>query len=295
MPLERRNANHYYYRKRRHAGRVTSEYVGAGELAIIHAAFDWLDRADRIAAQAERRAQREAWRREAAADAELDTLARTLARLALLATGHHQHKGTWRKRRMSMTRLQDELSRRTNRTQDGAIAPGALPTPEGNAAALMERCNRADARPEDVTALRALIQAHPELVGEHTAPLRHALTAELTHHGHALKRELTTAYLTDRRAALGYAHAPAIERGLIDHLLLCELRLARAEERVTILDVGTHQADKAEYADRRLSSAQRRYLAAVEALARVRRVRVELTRIAPDGTAEQVAIERPAE
>ena len=300
MALETRNGRHYFYRKRRMGARVVSKYVGSDEIAIVTAALDWCDRADRLTAQAERRAALDQRRQDEAEARALARCARALARLALLATNHHQHKGTWRKRRnpMSMAALQaaaqaDAERRRASASRDTA-ARLADPPAEADHDALIQRCNRKDANPEDVAALRALIRARPAMAGEPIAPIRQALAAELANGGHALRRELTAAHLDQRRVELGYPHAPALERGLIDHLLLCELRLGNAERTLTVVEsADTHQLAQGDYVDRRLTSAQRRYLAAVESLARVRRVRVELMRVAPDGSAEAVAVERP--
>lgn len=95
MGWERRGNRRYYYRKRRQGGQVVSEYVGAGELAETTAALDALERDLR---QAEQRR----WEAIQAADAQVDQVAdlvQALIHAILLATGHHTHKGQWRKKR----------------------------------------------------------------------------------------------------------------------------------------------------------------------------------------------------
>lgn len=99
MGWEKRGGRQVYYRKRREGRRVVSEYIGAGELAQLLAQCDALEREDR-----ER--ERETWRAECAARDEVDraldnalALGRALLAGAMLATGHHTHKGTWRHRR----------------------------------------------------------------------------------------------------------------------------------------------------------------------------------------------------
>ena len=95
MAWEQRGNTHYYYRKVRQGDRVYSEYVGSGPLARACADLDEFERQLR---QAER-AKRETLR---ALDAELDSvsgLIRALTHAALLSTGHHTHKGQWRKKR----------------------------------------------------------------------------------------------------------------------------------------------------------------------------------------------------
>ena len=76
-------------------------------------------------------------------------------------------------------------------------------------------------------------------------------------------------YCKKLRTELGHEKATAIEKGLIDHIVLCWLRLHICEleyERST-RGVSLAQAD---YWERKLSATQKRYLKAVETLARVR-------------------------
>ena len=89
----------YWYQSIRNGQRVEKRYLGAGDFGAMLAQIDALD------------AERRAWEREtlratieeqAAIDAKLDAAGaalRALTRAALLASGYHQHKGTWRKAR----------------------------------------------------------------------------------------------------------------------------------------------------------------------------------------------------
>jgi hypothetical protein len=98
MPWETRRTHRYYYTKRRLAGRVISDYVGAGEAAEVIATLEALHREQRIAQQHERRCEQESRR---ALDTEIDRLGaaiRLLVAAALLASGYHTHKGQWRLR-----------------------------------------------------------------------------------------------------------------------------------------------------------------------------------------------------
>jgi hypothetical protein len=94
MSWERRRNRHYYYRKRRQGDRVISEYVGAGDLAQAAAALDDLE------AQLRRRLrqERQAGRALDAQVADACDLIRALTYALLLTTGHHTHKGQWRKK-----------------------------------------------------------------------------------------------------------------------------------------------------------------------------------------------------
>jgi hypothetical protein len=93
----------YYTRSRKVNGRVVREYVGGGLLGVLAAADDAL-------AREERARQAEAWLRERAEDAALDgdlnrleEITDLLAQAALVAGGFHEHRGEWRKRRVTPT------------------------------------------------------------------------------------------------------------------------------------------------------------------------------------------------
>jgi hypothetical protein len=90
----------YYTRSKKVSGRVVREYIGTGRLAELAAQMDAIERADREAERAARRAEKDEL---AALDADLKALAETtdlVARAALVAAGYHRHKrGEWRKKR----------------------------------------------------------------------------------------------------------------------------------------------------------------------------------------------------
>jgi len=160
--------------------------------------------------------------------------------------------------------------------------------------AITVRADRTDATAEDVAALKALLVERGARLANAAGPLRQALGRELAAMpATPLTRELLGLDLDARRAALGYTGAPALEQPLIDHVLLCEVRLGSAEQNYSVQTRDALSFEAARFWEHRLSAAQARYLAAVAALARVRRVRVELARVLPDGTAEAVAVERP--
>jgi hypothetical protein len=98
MGLKYRNGNVYYYENRRVRGRIVSEYVGSGVMALI---------AHRYAQERkeEREAKRRATERRRAEfinlDAEIDSLIdsiNTLSRGELIASGFYQHNRQWRLR-----------------------------------------------------------------------------------------------------------------------------------------------------------------------------------------------------
>ena len=119
MAWEKRRTKKYYYTKRRRAGRVVSDYVGAGEAAAVIAALEVLYREQRSSERQQWRREQESYR---AADAEIDDLGadiRLLVTAALLANGYHTHKGQWRSRHDRQDRDHNE----THTGEGAAITP----------------------------------------------------------------------------------------------------------------------------------------------------------------------------
>ena len=90
-----RNGRAYRYKSVRRDGRVTSEYRGSGPFATLAALLDEED-------QRERDQERAAIKAEAAIERSIiDYVGEVeeLARAALIASGCHQHKRQWRRRR----------------------------------------------------------------------------------------------------------------------------------------------------------------------------------------------------
>lgn len=95
MAWEERNGRQYYYRKRREGKRVISEYLGSDSEATQYAQSSQ-ERGMRIHSEREKR------REMTSTNAEIDRICETLTdavRAWLLASGYHQHKRQWRKRR----------------------------------------------------------------------------------------------------------------------------------------------------------------------------------------------------
>jgi hypothetical protein len=75
-----------------------SQYVPAS-VAALSAQLDAVSRAERKAERAARRRDQVELAQFACTGADLESVARSLVRLALSDAGFHQHKGQWRKRR----------------------------------------------------------------------------------------------------------------------------------------------------------------------------------------------------
>jgi hypothetical protein len=131
-------------------------------------------------------------------------------------------------------------------------------------------------QPQDVAALRALLVRAPGIcrwfagIAEATADgLIASMTAGSVIAVEALKRERI-----ERMQSMGYDTASGLETVLIETVVLCYMRYTDSERRFTQVmhggaDVTITQADRW---DRRLEAEQKRYVRAVLALARVRRL-----------------------
>ena len=99
MGWETRNGKSYYYRKERAGNRVRSVYVGSGLIGQLSARTDEQEREEK---DAERRALRREIEKQDAIDSRIDAvceLTEKLVTAALIASGFHQHKRQWRRKR----------------------------------------------------------------------------------------------------------------------------------------------------------------------------------------------------
>jgi hypothetical protein len=99
MGWETRNGKSYYYRKERTGNRVRSVYVGSGLIGQLSAQTDEQGRAEK---DEERRALRRQIEKQDAIDSRIDAVCDLTERLvtaALIASGFHQHKRQWRRKR----------------------------------------------------------------------------------------------------------------------------------------------------------------------------------------------------
>jgi len=76
----------------------------------------------------------------------------------------------------------------------------------------------------------------------------------------------------DLRDSLGAEDAPPLERMLIEHAVVCWLRLALMEFRYTAIVNANNTLRQVEHTERRLTEAQKRFNRACESLARVRKL-----------------------
>jgi hypothetical protein len=141
---------------------------------------------------------------------------------------------------------------------------------------LIARTNKDKPKANDVKALRAMLVKHPRLwhtVGDLAVQNQQKILRDTKMSVAA--RELTDSAVNNMRRELGYKDASMLEQMLIEQVLLSWLRLNLWEYHVT--EMSSASLPVADFWERRLSAAQRRYLRACETLARVRR----LSRITP--------------
>lgn len=139
--------------------------------------------------------------------------------------------------------------------------------------ALLTKINKERPSPADVARVNEVLDKLPNLAWE-LGNL--ANQTELQIIENALRKDKATMLLVSRRMGLmrdemGYEQATIIERGLIEHCVLCWLRLYVTELRYegAMKDVTLAQGA---YWEKKLSANQKRYLRAIETLARVRRL-----------------------
>jgi hypothetical protein len=99
----RERGGRYYTRSRKVEGRVLREYVGGGPVGRLAARLDELERERRRVESAKAQLERAHIEAIAAPVVELDEVAGTLCRAALVADGYRNHQGKWRRMREPRT------------------------------------------------------------------------------------------------------------------------------------------------------------------------------------------------
>lgn len=138
---------------------------------------------------------------------------------------------------------------------------------------LVERCYKEKPDKADLRELQARLDERPDLwdnVFDLNDAVQEVVMLDVITRP-AAKKALR-ANLKTIRAGLGYADAPQVERLLIESIVTAWLRLQRAELQYSQHTNGDHSTREGDYWLQVLGAAQRRYLRAVETLARVRRI-----------------------
>ncbi|MCD9187266.1 MAG: hypothetical protein LUM44_12600 [Pyrinomonadaceae bacterium] len=87
----------------------------------------------------------------------------------------------------------------------------------------------------------------------------------------ALMQELTRRQISEKRDSFGYKDSSLIEKMLIDQVILCHLRLNFVETIYTGKLEDRHSLEHGIYWDKRLNSAQKRFMNACETLSKIRK------------------------
>ncbi len=148
---------------------------------------------------------------------------------------------------------------------------------ERNAALTLAHKLKREKKPDpcEVSRLRNLVRVVPELVAAPAAAMdnvRQELVAKISANG--LMQAQVLAQCDVLRDELGGAQAPPLEQLLIDHILTLRLRLLCVETAFTqlVLNAPSCSYHLSAFRDAQLTTAQTRYLRAIETLARVRKL-----------------------
>ncbi len=277
MALEQRGNNSYYYRKRWVNGTCQSEYVGGGAFAHVVAEIEALERLPARQAAAAFRKIRGDIKQQSMLVLARESDVRQLVKAVLLACGYHQHKRQWRKD------MQD---------QSAPLAPVAEPVTQDvdqgwqalRAALNIEavpvngkvtKAAEAQAEQERRAAVRQVLRDYPviwsrtrKLLSSAERTLIEKVTPTEGSNGRALLEHAVKGIRRD----LGYQDAPMLEQLLIEHVAVAWLDLSIVHGQYAENAIQSHTYTSGAYWDRRVSGAQARYLRAMEALARVRRL-----------------------
>ena len=143
--------------------------------------------------------------------------------------------------------------------------------------ALIEETNKELAKPEALARLRQYLSTHRDeldLIGNLTGQVEGTLITTNLRHS-ALLVTATEEYCYQMRNDLGHKTAPPLEKALIEHLVICWLRM-----HITELQYEQHTKGVtlpvATFWENTLSATQKRYLRAAETLARIRKLGISV-------------------
>ena len=140
---------------------------------------------------------------------------------------------------------------------------------------LLERCEGEKPQADDVKALQKWLEKIPELWRLFGDMAEIAATTTIQGiNASPMVIESVKAGRLAMRNELGLGDASPLEKMLIDHTVLCWLRLQMVEYRYSDVMNQSVTLTVGDFWERRLSAAQRRYLRACESLARIRRLRL---------------------
>ena len=149
------------------------------------------------------------------------------------------------------------------------------PTDNDELIDILKATNKAQPAKADLQRLESYFMQHPTAVAR-LGNLANQVQIQIVDHAFKLSEASAISvesYMADLRLDMGWDEASLIERTLIDHVVLCWLRLYVTELRLeTVVHGGSLSLTQAAFWEKALSANQRRYLRAVETLYRVRRL-----------------------
>ena len=150
--------------------------------------------------------------------------------------------------------------------------PARIPETTDEVRALLSRCDRDKPRPEDLAMLRSLLTVGADSwrsIGDMAEHARNMVLSNISTKSVRMAVELGAARI---EADLAGPDAPPIERMLAEQAALCWVQLGITEFNYAARMSRGVSFDEGAYLERKLSATQSRYLRALEALARVRRL-----------------------
>jgi len=161
------------------------------------------------------------------------------------------------------------------------IRANKIPISKEDADKLMELVSRAykakKPAKDDLNEIRKLLIDHPEFCKAIFGTVE-VVQTEIIKAMIGGQQEVPTValeeYILSVRDEMGYHSAPMMEKLLIENIVTCWLRMQHYEQQVAFRMKGSYTLTILEFWERRLTMAQRRYLAACESLAKIRKMAI---------------------
>lgn len=253
MAWESRGTGTYYYVKRWVNGKVESTYCGQGEIGGLFAFSDGRARHERLMARLELQSFVQEQQRVDRALSAYRHQVSQLVKSILVSVGYHQHKGQWRLKRTMV----NEVAKMTKDEEIDEYTKLFKAAQGKDKQAVAKLSAFADSHPTvfDGFSMLSQITLDDVIPGKANAPY---------HHIHAKGEALAL------QRSLGIETATPIEKLLIEDVVLCWVRVQSMEQMYSAHFKESMSFAKAAYLENRLSATRRRYLQALESLARVR-------------------------
>jgi hypothetical protein len=140
---------------------------------------------------------------------------------------------------------------------------------------IMQAVNKTNPSEAEKKAYRELIKEQPEWMASTTGLIDTTRDYILNQNCSFLMAEVLKARLTEMRDNLGWQTSSEVEKLLIEQICINWLRVNLLEKTHAQKTMESHTTESGLYWDKRLNSAQSRYLRACESLAKVRKLLAE--------------------